>query len=116
MSRHDDKVYIRHMLDHARVSLELSSGKNRSSLDAEPMLRYALLHLVSILGEAAARVSAAGRFEYTEVAWRDIVGMRNMLIHGYDVVDLDILWKTMEEDIPDLIRNLESILERKGRS
>ena len=53
MSRHDDTVYIRHMLDHARTALELSFGKNRGSLDAEPMFRYALLHLVSILGEAS---------------------------------------------------------------
>ena len=114
MSRHDDTVYIRHMLDHARTAVELASGRNRSSLDAEPMFRYALLHLVSILGEAAARVSAAGRSQYAEVAWRDIVGMRNMLIHGYDVVDLDVLWQTVEDDIPALIRTLESVLEKKS--
>jgi uncharacterized protein with HEPN domain len=80
------------------------------------MFRYALLHLISILGEAATRVSAAARSRYTEIAWRDIVGMRSMLIHGYDVVDLDILWKTVEDDIPALITQLESILEKKRGS
>ena len=40
-----------------------------------------------------------------------MVGMRNMLIHGYDVVDMDVLWKTIEDDIPALIRKLESVLE-----
>lgn len=116
MSRHDDGIYICHMLDHARTALELSSGRSRSSLDTEPMFRYALLHLISILGEAATRVSAAARSRYTEIAWRDIVGMRSMLIHGYDVVDLDILWKTVEDDIPALITQLESILEKKRGS
>ena len=116
MSRHDDEVYVRHMLDHARTALELSSGKDRLSLDTEPMFRYALLHLVSILGEAAARLSVASRSRYPEIVWRDIVGMRNMLIHGYDVVDLDILWKTVEDDIPALISKLESILEKKSGS
>lgn len=110
MSRHDDTVYLRHMLDHASTALELTSGKNRSSLDSEPMLRYSLLHLVSIVGEAAMRVSAAGRAKYSQIVWRDIIGMRNMLIHGYDVVDFDILWKTIEDDIPALIDRLESIL------
>lgn len=80
------------------------------------MFRYALLHLVSILGEAAARVSAAARSRYPEIAWRDIVGMRSMLIHGYDVVDFDILWKTVEDDIPALITSLESILEKNRDS
>lgn len=68
MSRHDDGVYIRHMLDHARTALEMSSGRNRASLDTEPMFRYALLHLISILGEAAARVSVAARSRYPEIA------------------------------------------------
>lgn len=68
MSRHDDTVYLRHMLDHAQTAVELSAGKNRSSLDTEPVLRYALLHLVSVLGEAANRVSVAGRTKYTQIA------------------------------------------------
>lgn len=116
MSRHNDKVYIRHMIDHARAALELSSGKNRSSLDTESMFRYALLHLVAVLGEAASRVSGAARSKYSEIPWRDIVSMRNMLIHGYDVVDLDILWKTVEDDIPALIGKLESTIEKRGGS
>jgi len=104
------------MLDHARTAVELASGKNRSSLDTEPMLRYALLHLVSILGKAATRVSAAGRSKYGQIVWRDMVGMRNMLIHGYDIVDLEVLWKTIEADIPALIKRIESILESEGGS
>ncbi len=75
------------------------------------MFRYALLHLVSILGEAAAHVSSATRTEYPELPWRDMVAMRNMVIHGYDVVDLDVLWKTIEADIPALIVTLESVLK-----
>lgn len=98
------------MLDHARTALGLTAGKVRSSLDTEPMLRYALLHLISIMGEAAGRVSPDGRIRYGQISWRDIVGMRNMLIHGYDIVDMDILWKTVEEDLPALIRTLDSII------
>ncbi len=75
------------------------------------MFRYALLHLVSILGEAAAHVSSATRTEYRELPWRDMAAMRNMVIHGYDVVDLDVLWKTVKADIPALIVTLESVLK-----
>lgn len=80
------------------------------------MLRYALLHLVSILGESAGRVSPLGHSKYGQIPWRDIIGMRNMLIHGYDIVDMDILWKTVEEDLPALITELESIVENDDDS
>jgi uncharacterized protein with HEPN domain len=116
MSRHDDRTYLRHMLDHARTALDLASGKPCSSLDTEPVLRYALLHLICIVGEAAGRVSPAGRAKYAQLPWRDIVGMRNMLVHGYDVVDLDILWKTIEEDLPALHSMLDSIIENEDES
>ena len=106
MSRHDDRVYLQHMLDHARTCMELSSGYSRKSLDDNRMLRYALLHLLCILGEAANRVSAEGRKQYSLFPWRDVIGMRNALIHGYDNVDLDILWKTVEVDLPAVVEPL----------
>ena len=114
MSRRDDAIYLRHMLEHAQTAVELSSGKDRSSLDAEPTLKYSLLHLVCILGEAANRVSATGRSKYSQFPWRDLVGMRNMVIHGYDIVDLDILWKTVEIDLPALIQTLQRVLGEAG--
>ena len=114
MSRHDDSVYLRHMLDHARTAVELATGKERPSLDTEPMLRYALLHLVSIIGEAAAHVSHDYRAKHDGIVWHDIIGMRHKLIHGYEVVDLDILWKTIEDDIPALIGKLKAIADLGG--
>ncbi|MFP4500358.1 MAG: DUF86 domain-containing protein [Candidatus Hydrogenedentota bacterium] len=45
------------------------------------------------------------------IPWRDIIGMRNMLIHGYDIVDLDILWHTVDEDRPALIAIIEPLIE-----
>jgi uncharacterized protein with HEPN domain len=116
MSRRSDTVYLRHMLDHAQTAVTLSVGKNRSSLDTEPVLRYALLHLVAILGEAANRVSPDSRSTYSQIPWRDMTAMRNMLIHGYDVGDFDVLWKTVEEDIPALITALSAILDGEDGS
>lgn len=110
MSRHDDTVYLRHILEHARTAMALSAGKDRSSLDSEPMLRYSLLHLVCILGEAANRISETGRSKHGQIVWKNPIGMRNMVIHGYDAVDLDILWKTVETDLPALIQTLQQII------
>jgi uncharacterized protein with HEPN domain len=70
----------------------------------------ALTHLVEIVGEAAAHVSADGRERWPTMPWRGVVGLRNRIIHGYDTVDLDILWAIVQDDLPPLIAELRRIL------
>ena len=113
MSRHDDRISMQHMLDHAREACAMAHGRQRSDLDANRMLQLALTHLVEIIGEAASRVSMPTRESHREIPWPDIVGMRSHLIHGYDVVDLNLLWDTVEADLPPLIAQLEAILEEE---
>ena len=110
MSRHSDTVYLRHMLDAAETAMGLAKGRQREDLEAEPMLRYSLLHLTCILGEAANRVSPTGRSTHPQIPWRDMIDMRNMLIHGYDVVDLDMLWDTVTTDLLAVSRSLREAL------
>lgn len=111
MSKHDDQVSMRHMLDHARQACEMARGRKRSDLESDRMLQLALTRLVEIVGEATSRVSISTREKHPEIPWSDIVGMRNRLIHGYDVVDLDLLWDTVETDLPSLIAQLEAIFK-----
>ncbi len=113
MTQHDDIVYLRHMLDHAREAVAMIGGKVRDDLRSERMLELSLVRLVEVVGEAAARVSPEGQAKHQSIPWPRVVGMRNRLIHGYDQVDLDILWDTIEYDLPPLIIELEKILETK---
>ncbi len=110
MSKHDPSVPLRHMLDYSHEALGLVQGKSRADLDSERLLDLGLMHLISLIGEAASRVSVEQRTHYPEIPWKEIVGMRQRLIHGYDNVDYDILWKTITEDLPSLIQALEKIL------
>ena len=110
MTRHDDAVRLRHMLEHAQEAVALSEGKSRPSLSAERTLELSLTRLVEIVGEAATRVSRAGQERYPEIPWAEIIGLRNRLVHGYDAVDLDILWDIIEIDLPPLIALLEKIV------
>ena len=86
MSKHDDQVSMRHVLDHARQACEMASGRKRSDLESDRMLQLALTRLVEIVGEATSRVSISTREKYREIPWLDIVGMRNRLIHRYDIL------------------------------
>ena len=113
MSRHDPIVRVHHMLDHAREAVEMVRNRSRTALDTDRMLNLALVRLVEVIGEAASGVPEEFRERYPTVPWRQTVGMRNRLIHGYDTVNFDILWTIIEEDFPPLIKQLEAIIEKE---
>ena len=113
MTRHDLLVRVRHMLDHAREAVEMIVGLCRTDLDNNRQLNLALVRLLEIVGEAAARVHEDFRQQHPEIPWRDIADLRNRLIHGYDSVNFDILWTILREDMPPLIARLENILKEK---
>lgn len=116
MSRHSDALSLRHMLDHAREAVVLVQGKTQADLRTTRLLQLGLVRLVEIIGEAATRVSKEGRAKYLGIPWEDVIGMRNKLIHGYDTVDLDILWDTVTDDLPQLIEELEKIIPPETHS
>ena len=103
-----DRVRLGHILEHAREAIRLLEGRTRADLDTERVLSLALVRLLEIVGEAAAKVSEEGRTRYPGVPWPEIVGLRNRLIHGYDSVDFDILWRIVESDLPALVRELSA--------
>jgi uncharacterized protein with HEPN domain len=68
------------------------------------------VRLVEVIGEAASRIPEPDRKKWPEIPWRQIIGTRHHLIHGYDAVDPDILWSILTKDLPDLAKTLEQIL------
>jgi uncharacterized protein with HEPN domain len=111
MSRREGDMRLRHMLDHAREAVAMTSGRTRGELDTDRQLNLSLVRLLEIVGEAAGRVSAEERGRHPDIPWPEIVGLRNRLIHGYDSVDFDILWQIVSDDLPALIAVLEKAIE-----
>jgi uncharacterized protein with HEPN domain len=110
MSRRDDSETLRQVLDHAREAIDMAGGRSRADLDSDRMLELSLTRLVEIVGEAAARVSDETREAHADIPWREIIAMRNRLIHGYESVDKDILWEVVTSDLPHLVADVERIL------
>lgn len=106
-----DLVRIHHMLDATREILVFSNDKIRHDLDTDRMLFHSIIHLLEIIGEAAFGVSSEFKEKYPQIRWKNIVGMRNRLIHGYYDINKNIVWKTIREDIPSLNADLEKIVE-----
>jgi uncharacterized protein with HEPN domain len=72
----------------------------------------AVLYQLIVMGEAVKRLSSEFRAQQVEIPWSLIAGMRDHLIHGYDIVDWDEVWKTATSDVPDLLTKIEPLLPR----
>jgi len=110
MSRDDPQFRLRHMLAYAKEAAALMRDRRRADLDTDRALGLAILRCLEIVGEAASRIPVAMRRRNPKIPWPQIIGMRNRLIHGYDIVDYDIVWRTVTEELPPLIAELEKIL------
>ena len=94
----------------ARRVLEFKQGMNKSAFLEDAKTQSAIVYQLLIAGEAVKRLSQDFRRQYPEIPWTSIAGMRDNLIHNYDDIDLDEVWKTTERDIPDLLTLLEPLL------
>lgn len=110
MSRRSDPDTLRDMLDAAKEAVSFAQGKKRADLDGDRKLVLALVRLVEVIGEAAGNVSKGFQAAHPEIPWPVIVGMRNRLVHAYFDVDLDRVWDTVKEDLPQLISQLEKAM------
>jgi len=108
-----DRQSLEDMLCAARKALEYARGATRESLPSIPMRLDAVLYEIVVMGEAARRLSAEIRGAHPEVPWREIIGLRSVITHGYDQIDDDELWRVIERDLPDLISRLEAILAQR---
>jgi uncharacterized protein with HEPN domain len=106
----DDLIRLRHMLNAAREAVSLAQGATRESLETDRKLTLALIAEITIIGEAGSRLKKELQAAHPEISWAAVVGMRNVLVHAYFKIDLDIVWEALTKDLPELIAKLETII------
>lgn len=106
----DDRVRILHMIEATEAALGFVVGRQRTDLDHDTMLLFALVRAIEVIGEAAGRVSPEARAGAPAIPWSLIIAMRNRLIHAYFDIDRDILWHTVTAELPDLLTELRALL------
>src|SRR5687768_14229404 len=104
MTQHDPMIRVKHMCDHAREAIELLGDMTVEELRNDRVLQLALVQLIEIVGEAAARIPDATRRSHPSIPWQTAADMRNRLIHGYDVIEFAIVYDTVKDDLPPLVR------------
>jgi uncharacterized protein with HEPN domain len=105
-----DEAYLLEMLLAAREVVEFVAGVDLVSFHADKMRHYAVVQRLTVIGEAASKLSAPTRAAYPEVPWKAMVGMRNILVHAYGSVNLDVVWDTATQGMDELIATLEAIV------
>lgn len=110
-----DGGYLWDMLDTARETRDLMHGFSLAGLLADARSRRALERTLEVLGEAANRISAPTREALPGIPWVKIIGQRNIIAHGYAVLDHSRLFRTVKDDLPGLIVELERIVKKLER-
>ena len=112
MSDHDPSLTLRQIIELSDEIAMLVASRLRDDLDTNREFRRALERCVELVGEAATRLPVDWRERHSQIPWREIIAMRNVMIHGYDVVMPEILWNVAMSDVPKLREAIQTIVEK----
>ena len=105
----NDLVYLRHIVD-AIKDIEAYTAGGREEFFATKIIQDAVIRNLEIIGEAVKNLTPAFRSEHPDFPWKQIAGLRDVLIHHYFGVDLDSVWLVVESRLPHLLQRLEPLL------
>ncbi len=112
----EPEVFIEHILESIELIENYTANKTISDFIESVQLQDSIIRRIEIIGEAVKNLPAEVKSNYPDVPWKNIAGMRDVLIHKYFGIDLELTWQVVQKDIPDLKReNLKIKLDLKNK-
>ena len=105
-----DKIRLKHILDAIEEIEKYLSKVSFSVFIENSMMRFACIKQMEIIGEASNHISEELKSRFTDIAWAQIVGMRNVFAHEYFGIDSSLVWEIIKNDIPELKSKIRIIL------
>lgn len=109
----DDRLYLIH-IGECLDRIEQYTASGEADYKNSTLIQDAVIRNLQTLAESSQRVSEALKASHPDVPWRDIAGFRNVLVHQYLGVDLDYVWRVVEDDLPELKKRVDAILQDLG--
>ena len=107
----DDTVYLRHIIDAFLQIERYTNGVTYEEFLSNSLLQDAVIRQLEVMGEAARNLSADLQNEYPAIPWRQMISLRNRMIHAYFNVNIQIIWEIIQGDIPNLKKDMMRVLE-----
>ena len=106
----DFKVYLTDIIRSMELSLEFTKGLSLEEFKSDDKTQFAVIRCLEIIGEATKRIPDNFRENNNSIPWKAMAGMRDRLIHGYDIVDPEIIWVTVTKTIPNLVNDIKLLI------
>ncbi|MCB2185671.1 MAG: DUF86 domain-containing protein [Deltaproteobacteria bacterium] len=106
----DYLLYIEDMVFNVKAILSFVEGVSKEEFLKDMEKQYAVVRALTIIGEACKKVPQEVKEKYPSIPWREMASTRDVLIHDYDGVDLEIVWDIVTNDLPEVLPGLESCL------
>lgn len=103
-----DKLYIQHILEAIDKINQFAAGLGFDEFAKNELVQSAVMRELGVIGEASKKLSEEFKESYKHIPWKQIAGMRDKLIHDYFEIDAEAVWKTIQEDLPFLKRELSN--------
>jgi len=105
----DDFAYTDHIINCIKKIRKFIKGIERKEFAKNELIQDAIIRNFEVIGEASKKISPGFKNEHQNIPWKEISGMRDKLIHDYLGVDTEVIWKTIEQDLPFLLKELKKI-------
>ncbi len=102
--------YLQDILDAIEKAEEFTQGMSFEAFSRDDKTIFAVVRALEIIGEASKKISDELREQYSSLPWRQMAGMRDKLVHGYFGVNVEVVWKSVIEDLPPLKRQVSHML------
>ncbi len=110
----DSLIFIKHILDSINKIENFVKGFSKEHFFKDEKTQDAVIRRIEVIGEAVKNIPSAFRDNYPEIPWTKIAGMRDKLMHHYFGIDLETVWKVVNENIPQLKKDMEEILQKEN--
>ena len=110
-TRDNTPLFLYDIVQFSRQAIEIAATRNRADLDSDRTLQLALVHLIQMIGEAAGKLPDAFKGKHPDIPWHDIINMRHRIVHEYWEVDPQVVWDTVQKDLPVIVARFAPLLD-----